>query len=82
MLDAVMQEAEGKRGKPGAKSKAETPQAKFFLLTSATLPNRCTLKALCTTNFFKNQTSLPLFRSLLSKISPLLAHAHIKATKT
>ena len=37
-LDAVMQEAEGKRGKPGAKNKAETPQAKFFPLTSATLP--------------------------------------------
>ena len=34
-LDAVMQEADGKRGKPGA---AETPQAKFFPLTSATLP--------------------------------------------
>ena len=38
MLDAVMQEAEGKRGKPGAKNKAETPQAKFFPLKSATLP--------------------------------------------
>ena len=33
-LDAVMQEAEGERGKPGAKTKAETP----FPLTSATLP--------------------------------------------
>ena len=37
-LDAVMQKAEGKRGKPGAKTKAETPQAKFFPLTCATLP--------------------------------------------
>ena len=37
-LDAVMQEAEGKRGKPGTKTKAETPQAKFFPLTCATLP--------------------------------------------
>ena len=36
-LDAVMQEAEGKRGKPGAKNKTETPQAKLFPLTSATL---------------------------------------------
>ena len=35
MLDAVMQEAERKLG---AKTKAETPQAKFFPLTSATLP--------------------------------------------
>ena len=37
-LDAVMQKAEGKRGKPVAKTKAETPQEKFFPLTSATLP--------------------------------------------
>ena len=37
-LDAVMQEAEEKRGKPGAKNKAKTPQAKFFPLKSATLP--------------------------------------------
>ena len=37
-LDAVMLEAEGKRGKPGAKNKAETPQVKLFPLTSATLP--------------------------------------------
>jgi hypothetical protein len=36
--DAVMLEVEGKRGKPGAKNKAETPQAKLFPLTSATLP--------------------------------------------
>jgi hypothetical protein len=36
-LDAVMQEAEGKRGKPGANNKAETPQAKLFPLKSATL---------------------------------------------
>ena len=37
-LDAVMQKVEGKRGKTGAKSKSETPQAKLFPLTSATLP--------------------------------------------
>ena len=37
-LDAVMQEVEGKRGKRGAKTKVETPQAKFFPLTNATLP--------------------------------------------
>ena len=37
-LDAVLQEAEGKTRKPGAKTKAETPQTKFFPLTSATLP--------------------------------------------
>ena len=37
-LDAVKQEAERKREKPGAKNKVETPQAKLFPLTSATLP--------------------------------------------
>ena len=37
-LDAVMLAVEGKRGKPGAKTKAETPQAQFFPLTCATLP--------------------------------------------
>ena len=37
-LDAVIQAAEGKREKPGAKNKAETPKAKLFPLTSATLP--------------------------------------------
>ena len=37
-LDTVMLEVEGKQGKPGAKNKAETPQAKLFPLTSATLP--------------------------------------------
>ena len=77
-LDAVMQEAEGKREKPGAKSKAKPPQAKFFPLTSATLPNRCTLKALCTTNFSKIKQVSPLF----DHFSPLLAHAHNKSKKT
>ena len=36
-LDAVMQAAEGKRGKPGAKDKAETPPEMHFPLTRATL---------------------------------------------
>ena len=52
MLDAVMLKVKGKRGKPGARNKAETPQAKPFPL--------------------KNQTSLPLVRSLLPKILPLV----------
>ena len=38
MLDAVMQEAEGRRGKIRSQNKADTPHAKPFLLTSATLP--------------------------------------------
>ena len=37
-LDAVMLEVEGKRGKPGARNKADTPKPKLFPLTSATLP--------------------------------------------
>ena len=38
MLDAVMQEVEGKRGKIRSQNKADTPHAKPFSLTSATLP--------------------------------------------
>ena len=37
-LDAVMQEAEGKRGKIGSQNKADTPHAEPFPLISATLP--------------------------------------------
>ena len=36
-LDLVMLEVEGKRGKPGARNKADIPQAKLFPLTIATL---------------------------------------------
>ena len=32
-LDTVMLEAEGKRGKPGTRNKADTTQAKLFPLT-------------------------------------------------
>jgi len=76
-LNAVMLEVEGKRGKPGARNKADTPQAKIFPITSATLPKRCTLKALCTTSSKIKQVS-PLFDHFSQKLSPLLAHAHIK----
>ena len=38
MLDAVMQEAEGRRGKIRSQNKTDTPHAKPFPLTSATLP--------------------------------------------
>ena len=37
-LDAVMLEVEGKRGKPGARNKADTPKPKLFPLTRATRP--------------------------------------------
>ena len=67
-----MQEAEGKRGKPGAKNKAETPQAKIFPLTSATLSKMMHSQSPVHNKFFKNQTSLPFVRSLLPKILPLV----------
>jgi len=38
MLDAVMQEAEGRRGKIRSQNKADTPHAEHFPLTSAILP--------------------------------------------
>ena len=63
MLDAVMQEAEGKQGKPEAKTKAETPQAKFFPLTKCNSPKMMHSQSPVHNKFFKNQTSLPLIRS-------------------
>ena len=79
-LDAVMQEVEGKRGKPGAKNKAETPQAKLFPLTSATLPKWCTLKTLCTTSFSKIKQVSPLFDHF-SQNSPPCWHMHTSSLK-
>ena len=75
-----MQEAEGKRGKPGAKKKAETPQAKLFPLTSAALPKRCTLKALCTTSFSKIKHVSPLFDHF-SQNSPPCWDMHTSSLK-
>ena len=80
-LDAVMQEAEGKRGKPGAKTSRNSPN-KVFPSHKCNSPKMMHSQSPVHNKFFKNQTSLPLVRSLLSKFSPLLAHAHIKATKT
>ena len=80
MLDAVMQEAEGKRGNQEPNQSRNSPNKVFP-------PHKCNSPKMIHSQspvlkFFKNQTSLPLVRSLLSKFSPLLAHAHIKATKT
>ena len=79
-LDAVMLEVEEKRGKPGARNKAETPQAKLFPLTSATLPKWCTLKALCTTSFSKFKQVSPLFKHF-SQNSPPCWHMHTSSLK-
>ena len=80
-LDAVMQEVEGKRGKPGAKTSRNSPN-KVFPSRKCNSPKMMHSQSPVLNKFFKNQTSLPLVRSLLSKFSPLLPHAHIKATKT
>ena len=74
-LDAVMLEVEGKRRKPGARNKADTPQAKLFPLTSATLSKMMHSHIPVHNKFFKNQTSLPLVRSLLPN-SPPCWHMH------
>ena len=71
----------GKTRNPGAKTKEETPQAKFFPLTSATpLPKWCTLKALCTTSFSKIKQVSPLFDHF-SQNSPPCWHMHTSSLK-
>ena len=81
MLDAVMQEAEGKRENQEPKPKQKLPKQKFSL-SQVQLSQNDALTKPCAQQDFKNQTSLPLVRSLLSKFSPLLAHAHSKSKKT
>ena len=80
-LDAVIQAAEGKRENQEPKPKQKLPKQNFSL-SQVQLSQNDALTKPCAQQVFKNQTSLPLVRSLLSKFSPLLAHAHIKATKT
>ena len=77
-LDAVMQEAEGKRGNQEPKPKQKLPKQSFSLSQVQLSQNDALSKPCAQQVFLKNQTSLPLVRSLLSKFSPLLAHAHIK----
>ena len=81
MLDAVMQEAEGKRENQEPKPKQKLPK-KFFSLSQVQLSQNDALTKPCAQQVFKNQTSLPLVRLLLPKIPSLLAHAHIKPKKT
>ena len=73
-LDAVMLDVEGKRRKPGARNKADTPQAKLFPLKSATL----TTSKPCAQQVSKINQVSPLFDHFSKKFCPLLAHAHIK----
>src|SRR6185312_4473549 len=77
-LDAVMLKAEGK---PGAKQ-SRNSQNKVFPSHRCNSPKMMHSQSPVHNKFFKNQTSLPLVRSLLPKFSPLLAHAHIKSKKT
>jgi hypothetical protein len=76
-LDAVMLKAEGK---PGAKQ-SRNSQNKVFPSHRCNSPKMMHSQSPVHNKFFKNQTSLPLVRSLLPKFSALLAHAHIKSKK-
>ena len=80
-LDAVMQETEGKRGNQEPNQSRNSPN-KVFPSHKCNSPKMMHSQSPVLNKFFKNQTSLPLVRSLLSKFSPLLAHAHIKSKKT
>ena len=76
--DAVMLKAEGK---PGAKQ-SRNSQNKAFPSHRCNSPKMMHSQSPVHNKFVKNQTSLPLVRSLLPKFYPLLAHAHIKLKKT
>ena len=77
----VMQEVEGRRGKIRSQNKADTPHAKPFPLTSATLPKWCTLKAMCATSFSKIKQVSPLFDHFSPKNSPPCWHMHTSSLK-
>src|SRR6185437_15202113 len=79
-LDVVMQEAEGKRGNQEPNQSRNSP-SKIFPSRKCNSPKMMHSQSPVLNKFFKNQTSLPLVRSLLSKFSPLLAHAHMKSKK-
>ena len=77
-LDAVMLEEEGKRGKLKSQKQSRHSPSKAFPSHKCNSPKMTHSQSPVHNKFFKNQTSLPLVRSLLPKFSPLLAHAHIK----
>src|SRR6185437_14687248 len=71
MLDAVMQEAEGKRGNQEPNQNRNSPN-KVFPSHKCNSPKMMHSQSPVLNKFFKNQTSLPLVRPLLSKILPLV----------
>ena len=66
-LDAVMQEAEGKRGNQEPKPKQKLPKQSFSLSQVQLSQNDALSQSPVHNKFFKNQTSLPLVRLLLPK---------------
>ena len=94
-LDAIDQKPKHDSSKTEGKRENQEPKPKqkllkqSFSLSQMQLSQNDALSKPCaqqvfqkSNKSFKNQTSLPLVRSLLSKFSPLLAHAHIKSKKT
>ena len=79
-LDAVMQESEGKRGNQEPKPKQKLLKQSFSL-SKCNSPKMMHSQSPVHNKFFKNQTSLPLVRSLLSKNSPPCWHMHTSSLK-
>ena len=76
-----MQEAEGKRGKPGAKTKAETPQAKFFPSHMCNSTKMMHSQGPVHNKFFKKIKQIsPLFDHF-SQNSPPCWHMHTSSLK-
>ena len=76
-----MLEEKGKRENQEPNQKQKLPN-RSFSLSHVQLFQNDALSRPCAQQVFKKQASLPLVRSLLSKFSFLLAHAHIKPKKT
>src|SRR6185503_9604617 len=77
-LDAVMQEAEGKRENQEPKPKQKLPK-KIFSLSQVQLSQNDALTKPCAQQVFQKIKQVsPLFDHFSKEFSPLLAHAHIK----
>ena len=81
MLDAVMQEAEGKRENQEPKPKQKLPK-KSFSLSQVQLSQNDALSKSCAQQVFQKSNKSPPCSITSPKFSPLLAHAHIKSKKT
>ena len=79
-LDAVMLKEEGKRGKLKSQKQSRHSLSKAFSSHKCNSPKMMHSQSPVHNKFFKNQTSLPLVRSLLSsfskikQVSPLFDH--------